>query len=48
MVVPQSNKREQVLKLIEEKDKIEARINELGNVLRAVSYKRNLIFHVRI
>uniref|UniRef100_A0A336MYW6 26S proteasome non-ATPase regulatory subunit 9 n=1 Tax=Culicoides sonorensis TaxID=179676 RepID=A0A336MYW6_CULSO len=35
MVVPQSNKREQVLKLIEEKDKIEAKINELGNVLRA-------------
>ncbi|XP_063708378.1 26S proteasome non-ATPase regulatory subunit 9 [Culicoides brevitarsis] len=35
MVVPQSNKREQVLKLIEEKDKLEAKINELGNVLRA-------------
>lgn len=37
MVVPQSNKREQVLKLIEEKDRIEAKINELGNVLRSVS-----------
>lgn len=41
MVVPQSNKREQVLKLIEEKDKIEAKINELGNVLRAVSFLMN-------
>lgn len=38
MVVPQSNKREQVLKLIEEKEKIEAKINELGNILRAVIF----------
>lgn len=37
MVVPTSNKREQVLKLIEEKEKIEAKINNFGNILKAVS-----------
>lgn len=55
MVVPQSNKREQVLKLIEEKEKMEVKINELGNILRAVIYlklfllqKIQIFFHFRI
>ena len=37
MVVPKSDKKQQVLKLIIEKDKIERRINDLGKVLTAVS-----------
>lgn len=36
MVVP-SAKREQVLKLIEEKEKIERKINQLGEILKVVS-----------
>lgn len=38
MVVPNNPKREQVLKLIEEKDRIEKRISEIGEILRAVSF----------
>lgn len=47
MVVPQSNKREQILKLIEEKDRIEGKINDLGNVLRAVSEMTKVHFTVK-
>lgn len=36
MVVPDNPKREQVLKLIEEKDKIERSIAELGEILKVV------------
>lgn len=36
MVVPASPKREQVLKLIAEKDKIEKQISDYGNVLSCV------------
>lgn len=36
MVVP-SAKRDQVLKLIEEKEKIERKINQFGEILRVVS-----------
>lgn len=35
MVIPCTTRREQVLKLIEEKDKIEKQINDLGQVLVA-------------
>lgn len=36
MVVPTSGKREQVLKMIEAKEKLEAKINQLGAVLKRV------------
>lgn len=36
MVVPRSEKREQVLKLIADKDALEVRIREHGRVLQAV------------
>jgi hypothetical protein len=38
MVVPSSEKREQVLKLIAEKDKLEAKIKDQASVLQAVRY----------
>lgn len=37
MGVPKTSQKEQVLKLIEQKDLIEKRINDQGRVLRAVS-----------
>lgn len=37
MVVPTSGKREQVLKMIEAKEKLEAKINQLGDVLKRVN-----------
>lgn len=36
MVVPNTGKREEVLNLIKEKDKIDHQIRELGNVLSSV------------
>lgn len=37
MVVPSNPRREQVLKLIDEKDKIEKKISDLGVVLQQVT-----------
>ena len=37
MVVPASPKREQVLKMIDEKEKIERQINDFGRILNNVS-----------
>lgn len=36
MVVPNTGKREEVLHLIKEKDKIDQEIRDLGNILSAV------------
>lgn len=36
MVVPNNSKKDQVLKLIDEKDKLEKKINQLGQILISV------------
>lgn len=43
MVVPSNPRREQVLKLIDEKDKIEKKISDLGVVLQQVTNEAYLL-----
>ena len=46
MVVPASPKREQVLKLIEEKNKIERKIAEFGNILSCVGIFSKFLLNI--